>query len=439
MWPDFEKKILSSQTDAGTQLRGARSWFSTLLRERTQEIDSDADFLAGTQFMSSVKGNLLPETESTLEGIRRALKISYELRTFSGKEESKEGFLKGLQQDAIAAICAFDRAWAKETNITRSSTPLKADDDFKRLLGSFQFENEERSLGFWVLFDLLSNWNSKTQDWNSLATHHAVTPILSTGRNPVSYLYVELFPYQNGGFVPDLRYLGLTSIESTTSLESFHASAQSVWNESGLKTWFRGRWQIRPVSKDFHPEEFPNDYLSEKLSGRSAEMAFLAAILAASGDPYGDIRKIGTYDPKDHKPEPLADDVAITACIHDEPVELHQRTLKGVTSLPRKLGGAIESRLSLVLLANKQEAVPDEIELVEAVSKSIDYKGKLAVERVKTVEEALDAMLVTNRYLKKYQSKVRDSWLQQWEDGTARFEGDVADGPDRKNKREKSE
>jgi hypothetical protein len=163
------------------------------------------------------------------------------------------------------------------------------------------------------------------------------------------------------------------------------------------------------------------------LAGRSAQIAALCAVLAASGDPYRenpDERPTG-------KAEPLASDVAVSACVdndhRDETKPLAQLPVGKVESVPEKLIAA-KHLLDTVVLAEQQGELSHALREArtaqdEARGRQEQYSG-LHVEYVASLGEALDLMLVTNRHLARYGDSVRERCLCQWEKDTAKSKAD---------------
>ncbi|MEO8497750.1 MAG: hypothetical protein ABI614_22010, partial [Planctomycetota bacterium] len=174
--------------------------------------------------------------------------------------------------------------------------------------------------------------------------------------------------------------------------------------------------------------------------GRSAQAATLCALLAATGNPYGELDRAHSEQPR--AVDPLDLQVAISATVDrnsdaKNPIE---RQLGPVTSIPKKLSSAAGPLDTFVFQKDQPDDSEQQIaqldkERAEQEKRALPYMG-LHIERAETVAEALDLLLVTNRHLRKYQKIVRHEWLKQWEDGTARFPDDTRDGPDRQNRPE---
>ena len=217
-----------------------------------------------------------------------------------------------------------------------------------------------------------------------------------------------------------------------------------VWAMSGLRDEFRARWRIETppenarLSNDDNTLHFPT-----RLSGRSAQAATLCALLAASGNPYQeDDRQVaaGVVDPLDLK-------IAISATVKSggknaKPIEL---SLGDVGKVPEKLSSAWPALDTVAFQKLPRDTEEDDTQIRtlmyerENARKSGEQYAGLHIERVATIADALDLMLQTNRHLREYQAISRHKWLGQWENNTARFDGDDADGPDRLNLPEDSE
>ena len=218
-----------------------------------------------------------------------------------------------------------------------------------------------------------------------------------------------------------------------------------VWSVSGLQDSFRARWRMTtPPENERLAEDDATLHFPTKLAGRSAQAATLCALLAASGNPYQEESRdvtAGVVDPLDTK-------IAISAKVicrsggkatGVKPTEL---SVGQVGKVPAKLSSAWPAldTVSFCPLPDTADETDTQIrelmyERNKAREKGEQYAG-LHIERVATVADALDLMLQTNRHLRKYQAISRDKWLGQWENDTARFDGDEADGPDRLNRPE---
>ncbi len=320
-----------------------------------------------------------------------------------------------------AATAAFDQAWGEgqpEDVPDREGPP-----EHYGYAGP-------KTLGFWVVKDLLDRWGrNKAEE----ASHTATTPVLTCdlqGREGFLWvLTVELFPCPKGGpFCPDPRFLGLTNINVTQTAPerpdpSFVRALNAVWEISRFNEGFRGRWRLENPPKEVRHRirtEYPR-----RIVGNSAQAAALCAILAASGNAYGSGAGLTTLP---DAPEPLDLQVAISASVEiDNGVEeVKQLRLGSVGGVAAKRGDA--KRLDTVLFATEDfqenEALEQEEQQRQSSAgevRSEQQRSGPFVERVETIEQALDVLLITNQYVKAYKAAVAESWLSEWEEGTAEY------------------
>lgn len=299
----------------------------------------------------------------------------------------------------------------------------------------FMLKGATSDVAYWTSYDLLLGWCGGTVRSRYMAT----TPVAIVDRvarkGYILWLTVELFPSDRGGpFTPDLRYLGLTSIGA--GKESFFEATQSVWAASGLaRHGWRGRWRLESVCPNYvkslcndlsyslAAEDEARDLFPAKLAERSAEVSILCALLAASGDPAGD-RGGGTELPS----EPLDPGVLITATLNEtwgafsgrQSLLEHPVGHVADDGLRYKINAAFRGHIGRVLLSSKQRASKE----YEALGLSDPTYGntdhKVSIKSVSTVGDALNEMLLQNKYLRAYQQDCRNNWLKQWDGDTGR-------------------
>ena len=162
-------------------------------------------------------------------------------------------------------------------------------------------------------------------------------------------------------------------------------------------------------------------------------------MLAASGDPY-------QIDGKRSEGEPIDPTVAISAQVTEEldanvpnvgpkhvakneVAKVLQHKLDDIDYKSGKLTAARAFGLSTVYfsgseldrLKNETDDAGNSVQaLVEQQNKASGLG--LTILQASNVLEALDGVLLTNRYLKKMQEKIQQEWLRPWKAGTAEFE-----------------
>lgn len=295
---------------------------------------------------------------------------------------------------------------------------------------------------------------------NDHATYPVCVPVLlaatladghTTG--VVRWLTVELFQDGLCGFVPDLLTLGMTSIaepDSTTG-KSFLQHMDDVWQLSGLGAKnFCGRWRIlnrAPLHRHYmFPElrDEPTEYLSS-LSGNSAQAAAMVALLAASGQVFDPVHQLQQAQTNGQIPKPvfLNLDFAVTAGIdiqQSPPDDPRQLSLTRVGELNAKLSGVSRfssrdddsnapQRLYAMLVADaeyreenkksdsviaKAKAEEDQKEAAAASDNSEAVFHGVRYRPIKTIHDALDAMLESNQFREALMASAQDEWLKLW-------------------------
>jgi len=297
-------------------------------------------------------------------------------------------------------------------------------------------------LAFWAAHDLVAHlWEPDAPPSSGPRT--VATPILAniTSRG-LFRLTIELLECRCGGpFCPDLRYLGLTNICTSNGKEgNFLEAMNQVWEVSGLaRKNYRGRWRIESPQSEMDQlvDDEETFHFPTFFAGRSAQAAALCSLLAATGDPYskGNQDNICERDSA-LEPESLDERVAVTATvIPNSMIGRPQDLLLGpVGRICEKIKNAHPAIRTLVLSAKREQNAETAGQGPNGQRDAADGDhgphGDVHVERARTVSDALDLLLLTNRHLRSYQNAVRDNWLAQWESGTACRDGD---GPNRQN------
>lgn len=381
-----------------------------------------------------LNGGSATEAQHVLDGLIHALNAA-------GPVSQGDFLSSEAIKEIEAAISSFDVAWGSGPLVVHHSRDWGKQDG--GIAEAFNHVNTECSqVGYWIAWDLLDRLVKQGKESTPRSVPYRVTtPILGAqaggGSEGHLHLTVELFVCKQGTFCPDPLALGLTSITVGAADARFLAAMQRMWEASGLQGRFRGRWRITNPPEPQRPARSATRHIPS-LQGRSAEAATLSALLAASGDPYGET-------PSETRPaaEPLDLQVAISAKVEVTPgkpaIDL---ALAAVAYVPQKLEAAYPVLDTVAFAADQQVAQQPGSEQLrhidkkrsdaESTASGAQYAG-IRIEFPKTVADALDLLLVTNRYLKKYHAHVREDWLKQWERRTARAAGDDAPGPDDEN------
>jgi hypothetical protein len=276
-----------------------------------------------------------------------------------------------------------------------------------------------------IMWHVLKQWRcADRQDGPPpLCTVH--TPILAgMGEDgTVLWLQVDLFPKPagcSGVLISDLRCLGLRVVKKDCL-----AAFREVWTMTNLGRWVTGVWSIgsRIPSELKRPglfEDLQNNFQPE-LRGDSAQAAMLCALLAATGSP-------DSYDPDQaespgFQPESLMPTVAISAAV--SPFDrktcksIRDISLQKVGKLAAKAHAAFQFGLRDFLFV-KEQPFDDELSRTQAKVEQARrnpatqvYNG-LWMEEVATVEDAINLMLVCNKYNRQYADSIRVQWEEQW-------------------------
>ncbi|QDT70381.1 hypothetical protein MalM25_33290 [Planctomycetes bacterium MalM25] len=404
---------------------------------------------------SKIKQTLLGDRSSLAKDLLRASEIGHDIVSKSLKKladanrlnelgitwhQEACGYLNGIRAAADAAYARihptelndhlveavehFDRVWFQEHERTvkedSESTDLPLPAGVSCSLPSY-----------WTVRDLIDRWATGSAQ-SSDSNHRATTTLLAARNRDAGYLMrltVELFPRESigegptGPFCPDPLSFGLTDIRQLLK------PMQNAWERSRLSRHFRGRWRIENMVEET-ARPFGILYLNS-LGDTSAEAATLVALLAASGDPYQE--DSGNYlQATGHESSLLDSRVAISASLttgDKEHPTLVKLTKVGLVPLKVTAPG-LEAAIDTVAVSggglDGEDSSSDLNQILDKqrkASASNPYRG-VTVERLDTIGEALDLMLVTNRYLAKYNEAIRKRWLEQWEGDTGKADAD---------------
>ena len=364
-----------------------------------------------------------PEADSQLasEANRR---LSYLMSLLKAAQNAKKPTER--QSSLTEAIQHLDSFWPSPVERDPLAIELNTSQAWHGLCEDLnQTSGDPRSLlaAIWTLEDWLLEEPVPSP-------RRAETSILSPIDSGLLRFEVELRPAVScGQIVPNLPEMGLTCIRHTAADEDLLISIERAWRQSQLASKWHARWRI------VQPPELATTsplYL-KRLHGRSAEAAALCALLAASGDPWGDLPPVAG------ETTPLDLTIALSARLDQASpgsFDPRQIPLAVVGGTQGKIETAVEKRLTHVLLGPEQQwhdtASPALRQWVEevrvkqalAIQNNRNYDGIL-VEHVATVGEALDWMLLVNRLLRDYQSRLRSDWLSRWKGETGRARCDT--------------
>lgn len=268
----------------------------------------------------------------------------------------------------------------------------------------------------------------------------AATPVLGAesggGGGMRMMLTVTLFPSELEGFVPDLRYFGLTELTHDDPKYCLWNSTRKCWDAAGIKG-YRGVWRMEHVNTSSDGDL----HIPPHIYGPSFEAAFVCCLRAAVGNAYAEEEFDGELGSEDLSPT-----VAITASLGEfetGKTDLIDIPLIPVAGVPQKLCEARGSTITQVVFAEDQwtekaiagldDESREDREKAKVTTQKPEDQSKLLWSTVANVGAALDVLLERNRWLRAWQTVTRDNWLERWEKGTARAPGDEAPGPDEKN------
>jgi hypothetical protein len=317
-------------------------------------------------------------------------------------------------------------------------------------------KNAERSAWLVLAADLLQ----EIRDANDSVLQpvgFAETPVLIAhdGIASVFMLRVELFEDGIVGIFPRLSSFGSILLD-----DDLCESTVRVWKASRV-VGKRIVWSLNPYTVS-ESDKVGGCIRLTRVGGRSMEAAMLAAIWAANGGIPGDTE---FQMPSSCRMERS---IAVTASIQPDDSKADGRfLLSRVEYTDVKLRAARKEELYGVLISSPEEGAKakqdEETQKVvkeledevaerqkyivsgspEARKAAIDYPG-LVVAQISTAREVFDSLLVTNRWLAKWQADTRENWLKRWEcrpkdangnfvHGGARAPRDDAPGPDDMN------
>jgi hypothetical protein len=289
---------------------------------------------------------------------------------------------------------------------------------------------------WFMAYDLLSDWLTATSADKSTAyqprlrmrPRSASISILGAVASGLFRLEIDLFPGVNGTFDPDPKSLGLTCIRlDSDEKHCLLRSMDGIWQRSQLSGAWRGRWRIVHPPNDARPKGSPISY-PRQFRGRSAEAATLCALLGASGDPYRVGQTQSRLDP------PIDIKMAISATVQAPSIDSQNPVLGSqlgpVEGINEKMAAAYPV-IDTVVFAPKevlrrpdqpQESFLTEIDELQQKEKQAQqnksvYDG-MRIAEAKTIVEALDLVLLTNRHLHAYHQEQRRGWLKKWIGGT---------------------
>ena len=291
-------------------------------------------------------------------------------------------------------------------------------------------EPKYRPIANAMVQNIRARWDGKTNDpFNGTKYTAEIKIVVATGNDKLGlYKFVieltEIPSGQSSVIFPDLGRLGLTHIRP-----AMHKSIIDAWEYTGLADVYQGRWFFTNVSEfeADHSKYFQqsiNPY-PDHFDGQSAQAAAICTMLAASGDPY----RIGIVA---QEAELIDPGVAISASVpgdEDKSIastgpknsegkvaKVLMKKLSDIGFKAEKLRGAKWAGLSTVYFAGKDAQNADD-------QKTHDENNHLGILplKVTNVLEALDGVLLTNRYLRAYQEKIQEEWKRPWKKSTADF------------------
>ena len=295
-----------------------------------------------------------------------------------------------------------------------------------------------------------------------LVTTQICVPVLFASEvdGMVAWLCVEVFQDSFRGLLPDFVTLASVDFTANNRQICFLKAAREVWDKSGLADKYSGRWRIvhrPPLSQKFL---FKTNYSGLKTaSGDSAQAALLVALLAAAGkalEDSGDHKDGDSWEPQQLNPA-----CSITARLTEEIEEtdtndsasstvtnnsasstVYKRKVGAVGGVLRKLSAverygrpesgipdsfpSIDSMLVMKTDYEKAEtedghcikkAKQKQAEIKKAKQKQAEAKNVyygIHYRPVTTIQDALDWMLVSNRWREAYVNVVIPKWEGRW-------------------------
>jgi len=272
-----------------------------------------------------------------------------------------------------------------------------------------------------------------------LVTTQICVPVLfaSLQQGNVAWLCVEVFQDSFRGLLPDFVTLASVDFTANNSEVCFLEAARQVWEMSGLADKYSGRWRIvhrPPLSQKFLFKN-KHDPLTTA-SGNSAQAAMLVALLAAAGEALeasGDHKYGDPWEPQQLNPA-----CSITACLtaeFEETDTVYKSKVGAVGEVLKKLSAverygrpesgkkdsfpSIDSMLVMETdyeKANNEDkhCIKNAEQEQEKAKKAGDVYYGIHYRPVTTIQDALDWMLVSNRWREAYVNVVIPEWEGRW-------------------------
>ena len=425
-------KHLANVAMQNTAMFGDRSDIARLLTLPAGQFSAD-DAISAVETMLTAKAYEIVEI-SKQAAVRATLEGELALLRAVPLCQKKDSAAAPLVRQAIEHFdTAFGLVAKRQRNNSSSGHQTKlhpVDHTFARL------ESLECTDRAWFLaYDLLCDWVPATAEGGAVTSQpksrremrSASISILGAVASGLRRLEVELFPSSQGTFDPDPRWLGLTAIRwDTDPGQCLLRSMDRIWQLSQLSAHWRGRWRIVHPPEGERPANSAINY-AESLHGHSAEAATLCALLAATRDPY----LLGMEPLRE---TPIDIKMALSATVRDAPTHSPRPVLDArlgpVTGINGKMAAAYPVIDSVVFAAKEvlspsdqsPEAYVREIqELQQKETQALQANSvytNLRIVHAKTIVDALDLVLLTNRHLHAYHQEQRRGWLKQWIGGT---------------------
>jgi hypothetical protein len=275
-------------------------------------------------------------------------------------------------------------------------------------------------------------------------------------------LTVSLRRSQLQTIIPDLRYFGFTELKRDDPDECLLASVQRCWKAAKLTGWL-GVWRMEHGKIEFDSKDGTSTRVDKThldgtepihthIYGRSFEAAFLCCLRAAAGNAYDDELPEDTPANQYARAEilrldPLLATTAITAKIgpfDPDTTKIRDIPLIAVGGVPQKLTEASGTELDHVVFASDQwsdaaigqldDGARKDFQKSQRRDQQPENRSKLQWSTVRNLGDALDALLLRNRWLKAWQAERRTEWLVRWQrpetDAEPNSRGPLAPGDD---------
>lgn len=275
-------------------------------------------------------------------------------------------------------------------------------------------------------------------------------------------LTVSLRRSQLQTIIPDLRYFGFTELKRVDPNECLLASVQRCWKAAKLTGWL-GVWRMEHGKIKFDSGDGTSTRVDKThldgtepihthIYGRSFEAAFLCCLRAAAGNAYDDELPEDTPANQYARAEilrldPLLATTAITAKIGPfDPIttKIRDIPLIAVGGVPQKLTEASGTELDHVVFASDQwsdaaigqldDGSRKDFQKSQRRDQQPENRSKLQWSTVRNLGDALDALLLRNRWIKAWQAERRTEWLVRWQrpetDAEPNSRGPLAPGDD---------